>query len=178
MNYSQLKSTALAVLAASLCGTSASAACAPGEQTFMSCAIDGRSEVLRVCFTETDVFYRFGAPNEVPDLALVSKVADVEYRPWPGVGRSIWETVRFQNDDYAYEVYAGFDRMFGDETEADHPTPSFGGVRALRADMVLQELECRRDTVDYAWGEGLYDAKRALGLDWNDVDLRWQPATD
>ena len=144
----------------------------------MSCRIAETGKLLRVCYTDLDVFYRFGPPDTPPELELVDPVEGIDYIPWNGVGRSIAETIWFDNGGYSYEVYAGFERMFGDEEYEDIPHRSFGGVRVVRGDVQVTELTCARDTVDFGWGEGLYTAKTDLGFVWDYGERLWVQTTD
>ncbi|WP_375280424.1 hypothetical protein [Pseudooctadecabacter sp.] len=139
----------------------------------MSCQIDQSGQSLRVCFTADTAFYRFGPPKGEPDLEISQPLGFLDYQPWPGVGRSIFETVVFSNEGYDYTVFAGFDRMFGDETEKDHPSPRFGGVTVTRGEEELAALTCSRQTVDFAWGEGLFEAKQNLGYVWDFDSRSW-----
>lgn len=157
--------------------TSAIAACDADQQTFVSCQIEDRNAQLAVCFDAETVTYSFG-PAGNPELTLSEPVTTVAYTPWPGVGRAIWEEVTFQNGNYSYSAYGGFDRMFGDETEEDHPTPQFGGVVVRRDDAIVAELSCDPATVDFGWGEGLWDAKHAAGLTWDYGTHGWLEATE
>ena len=152
----------------------AGAACLPDEQTFMACTIAGNGKSLSVCYDADRVHYRFGAPGQPPELALSSPVAEVDYTPWPRIGRAIWESVLFPNDGYVYEVFAGFDRMI---MEDDPEEPAFGGVQVLRDDQIIAELRCAPDTVDFTWGEGLFLAKEAAGLSYDISTGTWDAAT-
>ncbi len=147
--------------------------CLDDEQTFMSCKIDGRAAVLRVCFDETHVHYRFGALSRAPELAINDSIGTVEYRPWNGVGRSIAEGIRFQTDGYEYDVYAGFERMFGDEEYEDIPHRSFGGVIVTRGEQEIAHLMCNRASVKFGWDDELFKAKQALGYVWDFHDRSW-----
>ena len=149
------------------------AACSDGEDTFMSCQIKNSDRVLRVCFTKDTAHYRFGALGQPPELSLSEPIASLDYIPWSGVGRSIAEGVIFQNEGYRYVVAAGFERMFGDEEYEDISHRGFGGVRVLLNDDTVTALDCARETVDFAWGEGLFDLKRNLGFTWNDRTREW-----
>ena len=122
-----MKQLCLAVL---ICGVghSGHAECATGLEPFLSCEVGAQGKQLNVCFNSDVIVYSFGRPGD-PELVMTETVTGIDYTPWPGIGRSIFETVQFSNGGYDYNVLAGFVRMFGDETEADHPTPFFGGVR-------------------------------------------------
>jgi len=161
-----------------LCTNAASAACLPDEQTFMACQIAENGKSLRVCFDDRTAFYRYGEPDQAPDLALSEPIASLNYEPWSGVGRSIGELVSFENKGYTYDVFAGFERMFGDEEYEDIPHRSFGGVRVSRDHAVAVELACDRQTVDFAWGEGLWSAKTNLGYSWNHRTREWVELPD
>lgn len=144
----------------------------------MACQIEGRDTFLRVCFTPDTAFYRYGPLKSEPELEISEPVATLDYRPWPGAGRSIFEDVIFTNEGYRYGVFAGIDRMFDDETEDDHPTPRFGGVSVKRGEDTLADLACDRATVDFDWGEELFEAKQALGYSWDPVDRMWVELPD
>ena len=156
------------------------AACEDGEVKFMSCQIENSINVLRVCYDEQAVHYRFGATGQTPDLALSSTIGAVDYTPWPGIGRSIWEEIRFENDGYRYAVHAGFERMFGDEEYEDVPHRGFGGVNVTRgADEVeVVTLDCDRASVDFGWDDTLFNAKTALGFVWDDRTRMWTANPD
>lgn len=164
----------LRLIMASLASTTAAqAACGPEQETFLTCQIEGGRKTLSVCYDDTTVTYSYGLDGAA-ELTLTEPISTVSYTPWPGVGRAIWEEVTFQNGNYRYTTYAGFDRMFGDETEANHPTPHFGGVVVERDGVLIVDLDCIRNTVDAPWGEGLYLAKRTLGLDWDPATAAWR----
>lgn len=151
---------------------SARAACMPEEQTFMACQIEGSGKSLRVCFDDGTVHYRFGPLGQSPELALSSSVAKVDYTPWPGIGRAIWENVRFTNAGYIYEVYAGFDRMSEDDSAG------FGGVRISFGDKDVAVLTCATDALDFTWGEGLFAAKEAAGMMFDHEARTWVAQQD
>jgi hypothetical protein len=96
------------------------------------------------------------------------------------VSRSVWEDVTFTNGDYRYVVHAGVDRMFGDETEADHPTPQFGGVEVRQGDEIVAELTCDRETAIYGafGGDPIYDVKVAAGQQWDAREHVWREAPE
>lgn len=152
----------------------AGAACLPNEKTFMACTIAGNGKSLRVCFDTDMVHYRFGAPDQPPELTLSSPVVAVDYTPWPGIGRAIWESVHFPNAGYVYEVFAGFDRMIQEDDPED---PAFGGVHVLRDDQVIAELRCSPDSVDFTWGDGLFLAKEAAGTTYDMSTRTWGATT-
>ncbi len=147
--------------------------CPIGQEEFMSCNIENSKNVLSVCFDDTNAYYSFGPQGRSPDLALSEPIEMIDYTPWPGVGRAIWESLTFRNDEYSYTVVAGFDRMFGDETEEDHPTPHFGEVQVKRDGETLVNLSCERGRTAFAWTPDIYEAKEAAGYEWDDRNQLW-----
>lgn len=154
--------------------------CEVGEMTFMSCRIENSTSILRVCYDSQTVHYRFGAADQTPDLALSSSIAAVDYTPWPGVGRSIWEEIRFENDSYLYTVHAGFERMFDEEEYEDIPHRAFGGVSVTTGEDEAEvvTLSCERATVSFGWDDALFKAKNALGYAWDDRARVWVASPD
>ena len=132
--------------------------CLEGEDTFMSCQIEDSPKTLRVCFTPETVHYRFGERDAAPDLTLSEPVSTIDYQPWGGIGRSISEEVTFTNLDYNYVVYAGYERMFGEEEFEDVEHRHFGGVLVTRGGEPVVQLSCARETADFSWGDGLFAA--------------------
>ncbi|WP_411642631.1 hypothetical protein [Loktanella agnita] len=157
--------------------SAAQAACDAGEQTFMSCQIAGDDRLLSVCFDEATAHYSFG-PAGKPELTLDEPITTLHYTPWPGVGRAIWESVTFHNDAYSYTVAGGFDRMFDDESDADDVSRHFGNVTVRRGETIVAELQCDPETVDFAWGEGLWSAKQAADQEWDRAAQRWVTVPD
>ena len=158
-------------------GTVGQAACATNLQTFLSCEVGRSGKVLNVCFDDTIITYSFGRPG-APDLGLAETIADIDYTPWPGVGRSIWEEVRFENGEYSYITHAGFERMLGDETDEDNTDTHFGGVVVERGGDVIADLQCTPGTVDAPWGQELFLAKEAAGLTWDFGAREWQKTNE
>ena len=154
------------------------AACGAKEQTFMSCNIAASTKTLSVCYDDANAYYRFGVAGEVPELVLQSTIADLDYRPWNGLGRAIWEEVGFENQGYTYAVHAGFDRPWGDEVYEDVLERNFGAVSVTRNGDIIAELECARATVDYSWDDLLWKAKENLGFTWDDRALEWVALPD
>ncbi len=168
-----MKYQIIATLFSCIAATSAWAGCASERATFLSCSVKGGKQ-LSVCFEGDAAVYRFG-PAGKPDLTLSQPLARVDYRPWPGVGSTIWEVVRFHNDGITYEVAGSILRIAADE--ADGPN-LFGGVEVLRGETSLARIDCLPDTVVFPWSEAIGDAKRAAGLDWHPERQSWQPRAD
>ncbi len=142
-------------------------------QTFMSCQIEGSTKGVDVCFDDTNAYYRFGVAGEMPELALVTSLADLDFRPWNGLGRAIWEEVSFTNGPYTYAVHGGFDRPWGDESVGDIASRHFGAVSVARDGAIFLDLDCDRSTVAFAWDDRLWKSKNDLGYVWDDTALTW-----
>ncbi len=153
-------------------GTMAQADCPVGQEPFTSCQIEGRITEVLVCFDDQVVTYSYGPIDGAPDLTLSDIVAQVDFEPWSGLGAAISEAVTFYNGDFSYEVVGGFDRPFSEEEMALGPR-RFGWIDVAQNGQSLSRLECIPDTVGYGWGGGIYDAKVAAGLVWDDYSKTW-----
>ncbi len=168
------------VIVASLIATPAFAACPAGSDTFLSCTMSQGRKALDVCADATGVRYSFGSTGGTPDLSLAERYADLDYTPWPGIGRTIWETVVFRNAGYAYTVSGSIDR------DADQTTPdgaemavtAGGQVMVSQGDQTIATLTCDPDTVDFPWTEALSDGKRAAGFSMDSETRTWVPVAN
>ena len=155
-------------------GLMSHAACGPDQTTFVACQIEHSSNMLQVCFDDKTATYSFG-PENAPDLTLSEPLLDLKYLPWTGAGRSISEAAIFDNGPYSYTAFVGVDRMFGDETEADHPQPHFGGVFVDRDGENILRLYCDRATVDFPWaGDEIFAIKEEAGQVWGSRARVWR----
>lgn len=144
-----------------------------GEQV-MSCTLRDGTKNLQVCLNGSDAVYRYGPPSGALELEITTPVRTVDYLPWPGIGRDIWETVTFANGAFRYEVMSGFSRPLGESDAA--PSPTYGSIRITKEDAVIAELICDADSVEWGYGGGLFDAKTALGLCWEGHPIQaWGP---
>lgn len=161
---------AILVIGLSTAGA-ARADCRAGSTIVLSCMARGGTKALDVCIdTATSlVSYSYGAPDRAPELILSQPVSEIEHHPWPGIGRSIWETTVFHNAGYAYEVFTSVDRMTRDE-------PATGGVILQKNDETIARIDCDAGTVEFGlWA--LSDAKEAAGLCWNQSAESWNACT-
>lgn len=153
----------------------AQAGCPDGQEVFTSCQIADRATEVLVCSDAQVATYSYGPIGGPPDLVLTEPVGDVDFVPWPGVGKAIHETVTFYNDRFSYQVGAGFDRPFSEEEMALGPQ-HFGWVEVARDGAALARLTCIPSTVTYGFGDGgIYAAKIAAGLRWDDRSQTWVP---
>ena len=156
----------LAVLVV-LAATPALADC-PGE-VFFSCQIKART--LELCLTADAVRYSFG--KTTPELTITANLSQVEYTPWDGIGRSMWQSVRFYNAGVSYDVWASIDKM-GDAGDPDNVWT--GGVIVAQGQVTLAELVCTTPP-EPPFIDRLYDAKQSIGQCW-DFDTRvWAGCT-
>ena len=155
-----------------LTGTIAIAECPRGQETFASCLIEGRNTEVNVCFDKDYTTYSYGPIGGAPELVLYELTNRVDFEPWPGVGKSIYESVTFYNGDYAYNVGGGFERPFSDE-EMNQPIRRFGWVTVTESGETAANLECIPDTVGYGFGGGIYDVKTSARQTWDEASLTW-----
>lgn len=160
-----------------LAGT-AQGGCPTGEVSFLICRIQASDKSLSVCFDDQNAFYRFGVEGQQPELELTEPVATLDYEPWPGVSSTIWESVRFNNAGYQYEVYGAVERIYPEDENDEITTRVKGGVHVTRGDQVVAELSCDPETLGFLWDEGLGAAKRNLGYSWNYQSHEWVALPD
>ncbi|QRF65407.1 hypothetical protein [Ponticoccus alexandrii] len=146
-------------LAVALSTGAAFAACSTAEATFLSCPVEGSGKWLEVCAEDQAAVYRYG-PSGHPELELVEQYGPLDYAPWPGVGRSVWETVTFYNGSYSYTVYISMDRM-------DESAWPEGGVTVRNGGTDVAHLDCRPQEAQVGWTEGLTMGKERAGLRWD-----------
>lgn len=163
----------LGVFAAFL-SSQAQAACLVGQEAFTSCQIQGLSTEVFVCHDDQAVNYSYGPVGQPVELFLSDTVEHVDFEPWSGVGKAIHEKITFYNGDYSFEVGGGFDRPFSEE-EMLLETQRFGWIDVARNGESISRLECIPETVTYGFGGGIYDAKVAVGLVWDDYSKTWLP---
>lgn len=148
------------------------AGCPQGQEPFTTCKIKGRGTEVNVCFDNQVATYSYGPIGGTPELFLSETIERVDFEPWSGLGKAISESVTFYNGDYAYDVGAGFDRPFSEE-EALFPQRRFGWIEVTESGVHAASLECIPETVSFGFGGGIYDAKVALGLTWDQYSFTW-----
>ena len=126
----------------------------------MYCTLKNGAKAVSVALDGDHVTYAYGSLNKAPDLALRTSVAEVDYRPWPGIGSSIWEEFVFTNGSYGYDVTMGF------EKDPDSNS-GFGGISVTNNGTEIAYLDCDPGSVEMSYGIELVDAKRAEGLCWD-----------
>ncbi len=146
----------------------ADAYCQPLDEPFLSCTMQGGAKRLSVCVDGRTLHYAFGAVDKSPELLLSRDVTEVDYTPWPGVGRTIWEEVSFENLGHVYLVHGWLDRIPSEETDEDPQRPTGGGVTVTRGEETLATLECDPGSVEFYWTDAVNAAMAKAGrcFDW------------
>lgn len=129
--------------------------------------------MVSVCYDDSTAVYTYGAPGQTPELTLRENIATLDYTPWPGVGRAIWETVTFRNGDYRYSVTGGLDRISSESPDAAVETTSFGGVTVSQDEVVIADLTCATKGLAFEWADTLFAAKTAAGATYDPATYSW-----
>ncbi|MFM7333601.1 MAG: hypothetical protein ACKO1H_04180, partial [Tabrizicola sp.] len=132
-----------------------------GDEAF-SCPIGKKT--LDVCYWKGMLTYRFG-PEGKPELTISEPLETVDYTPWPGIGRAIWDMVAFQNEGVTYEVWTSFDKM-------DENAVMEGGVNVVQDDTLLATLTCDKGSVA-AGLDRISDLKAGIGQCWDYENQAW-----
>ena len=140
----------------------AAAAC-QGENLFQ-CQI-GKKD-LEVCRTGSAVSYSFG-PKGKAEMQIATALSELDYQPWPGIGRAMWEAVSFHNGGVSYEVWSSFDRL-------DENAQLEGGVNVIKGGKTVASLTCNKGSVE-AGLDLLYGAKEGIGQCWSRETHSWTP---
>ena len=157
---------ALALLLA-LLPLPAAAAC-PNESEIFSCTIKGKP--LQICHWRGALIYNFG-PVDRPELSIATPLETVDFTPWQGVGRYIWETVAFQNEGYTYEVWTSVER--GPEAT----TGLTGAVTVYDGETEVARLDCDEGSPSNSL-DSIYTLKEAIGQCWDFEARAWTTICD
>ena len=109
--------------------------------------------------------YSFGVPGQEPELSLSVPISEGTVVPWPGIGRSVWSSVKFPNDGYEYEIWHGFDRN-------DEDSELEGGVKITKAGDVIAIYQCNGGYIAPLFT--LEDAMASAGYCWDFENSRWK----
>ena len=149
------------ILTIALLAASPASATCQGDEAF-SCTIGAKR--LEVCSWKGALIYSYGRDGK-PELTIATPLETANYTPWPGIGRAIWDSVTFQNEGVAYEVWTSFDRM--DETAVLE-----GGVNVLKGEQTLATLTCDRGSVERGL-DTISDLKSGIGQCWDFDSQSW-----
>ena len=138
----------------------AHAAC-QGDEAF-SCQVGKKT--LEICYWKGMLTYRFG-PEGKPELTLNEPLETVDFMPWPGIGRAIWDSVVSENKGIAYEVWSSFDKL-------DENAVMEGGVNVMQGDETLATLSCDKGSVGRGL-ETLGELKAGIGQCFDHETQTW-----
>ncbi len=147
------------------CATTATA-----ETVHFACDM-GEGKSVGVTLEDGTAIYAFRHPTN--SLTLTRDVQDVHLTPWPGIGRTIWEEVAFENAGFRYLVYASIERIYPEDESAEIETSVSGGIIVSRGETRIAELSCLAGTIDFPWGTELFDAKEAAGQCFDRTSTLW-----
>lgn len=164
------------VVLITLAASAAKADCAPGQELYLSCEIEGESASLSVCYDEETAEYRYGPIGGEPTLILTETIENLHFTPWPGVGGAIWDDVTFRHDGADYVVTGGIERIFPEDEDEEIKLIPFGGVGIVRDGEQTARLMCAPETIEYEPGGNICNYKQEKGQVWNRSEGRWTPA--
>lgn len=103
---------------------------------------------MELCLTGDGMLaYAYGKPGAAPELELFMDVAEADYRPWSGIGRTMWYDITLPNGAYGYTLWWSAERVF-EETAADEvQVTEAGGITVSRGGETLAELTCLPETI-------------------------------
>lgn len=127
-------------LTLTIVGSPVFAACLDGPMLF-SCTFSHGKKSVHVCQSGTDYTYAYGRIGRAPDLFLQRSLGELDFTPWPGIGRTYWEEVQFKNKSVTYQISFTVDRMSGDRAIAE------GQLAVLEGENRLALLICDEASV-------------------------------
>lgn len=160
----------LAVALFALFPMAAYADCGGAGNTMFHCTFKNGAKAGDLCINgDFIVTYRYGRDSAKPELEL-SHPADVVFmRPWPGVGRYIWEEATISNGDYSYTLHHSVDRLTEDAA-------SDGGIIVRKGEEEIANLTCDAGTLMMADFYPLFLAKEDSGQTWCPSSDSWEAA--
>jgi len=142
-------------LTTALCLTGLTAAA--DETRLMACTFKDGATQVSVTLDDGIVRYAYGPTGQAPDLALSVPAVEVDYIPWAGIGRSIWEAYAFRNGDYRYEVGMSFDR----DPES---VAVYGGITITKGSEEIARLTCDEGSGYFVYDGQVAQIKQQAGL--------------
>jgi len=144
----------------------AQAGCSEGSQVLINCTFYDGAKSVTTCLQGDSATYAFGPTGGQAELKMSRHVVDVGMDPWHGFGRWIAEGLTFDNDDYAYALRYGIDRLSEDQRlEAD--------LWVTYGDQTLAHLVCDAGSIKAGYPLPLFDAKIASGQTWDQEEMLW-----
>ena len=151
-----------AALLLALLASPAAAACPGGDRVFW-CQIGPKA--LELCHTDGALIYSFG-PKGRPELTIAEPLETVDFTPWPGIGRYIWETVAFRNAGFTYQIHTSVERG------PDATTGLVADLTVFDGDAEIALLACDMDTATNSL-DRIYDLKAEIGQCWDMESRSW-----
>ena len=151
----------------------AAIACDAGQTRHFACTFSNGTKAVEICHDAARATYAFGPPATLDDLRLSVPVTEVRLTPWPGIGRTIWEEVRFMTDGHGYTVYASIERHYPESDDGEITVTQSGGIIVSRGDTQLAHLTCDPGSVDFPWSHALFDAKEAQVQCYDRIERSW-----
>lgn len=138
-------------LAALTLAAPARADCPVGADVFMTCTFSNGAKRLETCRGDGLASYWFGKSDGRAELALTAQAGEFSYTPWPGVSRTIWEELSFQNNGVTYTVQGAHERIWPESQDAEVTVITTGGVIVSQNGTDLARLTCDPGSVDFRW---------------------------
>ncbi|MDG2341250.1 MAG: hypothetical protein P8L32_08650 [Paracoccaceae bacterium] len=144
--------------------------CPSGSELLISCTFRDGAKTVTTCLSDDQASYAYGPTGGAAELSLIRSVRDVDMQPWNGWGRWISEGFTFQNGAYSYTVRYAIDKLAED-------TMIEGDLWVSKGESTLVELICDAGSVNTSgYPLPLFDAKTALGQNWNMDEFEWSDA--
>ena len=125
--------------------------CPVGEKKFVSCTLKNGQKKLETCRGDDSASYWFGSFGGKAELALTARKGEYLYRPWPGVSRTIWEELEFENNVVSYTVTGAKTRIWTEKEEIGVDVINSGGVTVSENGIEIAHVECDAGSVLYVW---------------------------
>jgi hypothetical protein len=138
------------------------------ESLVFSCKI--KAQTLEICHGKGALTYTFG-PEGKPDLSIAEPLETVDFTPWPGMGRYIWEAVAFRNAGFTYEVWSSVERG------ADATTGREAAVTVFEGDTEIARPVCDAGSITGSL-DRIYDLKQSIGQCWDYKAKAWAKTCD
>lgn len=148
--------------------------CSASEETYFACTVSNGAKAVEICHDLDVARYAFGRRPGLNELQITQPVTQIGLIPWPGIGRTIWEEVTFENAGFQYTVFAVIERNLPEKENDEIVVTRSGGIVVMQGGDTVAELSCDAGSVDFPWGTGLFEAKLAAGQCFEPALREWQ----
>jgi hypothetical protein len=100
-----------------------------------ACTLEKSGKQVQVCEQDARIVYRFGAPQQAPELQFERPRKAVRITPWNGMGHTYWSSLEMDNGAWTYRLASSYER--GEPT-----APGQGSITVLRAGKEQRRLIC------------------------------------